>query len=66
MVGGLLLRCVTFLPCAHNSDKNEADLVHNSQKQVNQNTMQTYKSVGAFACQHAAFHTMDCDARWLL
>lgn len=29
MVGGLLLRCVTFLCSVQNSDKNEAALVHN-------------------------------------
>jgi hypothetical protein len=51
MVGGLLLRCVTFLPCAQNSDKYEAALVHNGQKQVNQGTMQIYK-LSSFICRY--------------
>ena len=42
MVGGFLLRCVTFLSSAQNSDKNEAALVHHGKKQVNWGTMQVY------------------------
>ena len=43
MVGGFLLRCVTFLSSAQNSDKIEAGLVHNGIRQVNRGTMQVYK-----------------------